>query len=199
MNGIEKITERITQDAQAELDRLTAETDAQADEILARYTAQAKADHDAIVARGAANAAERRDRLCSVAQSEARKLVLAAKQEVLDEAYQRAMEQLRSLPEQEAVALLALLACKASRTGQEQLVLSPTDHRRIGDRVVTDANRLLAERGGPASLTLAAAPRPIWGGVLLSEGDVEVDASFETLVRLVRDTSSREIAEILFG
>ena len=68
MNGIEKITQRIDQDAQSEIDKILGDARAQAAEILARYEAQAQKESEDIVARGEKNAAERQDRLASVAR-----------------------------------------------------------------------------------------------------------------------------------
>ena len=68
MEGIEKITARIAQDAQAEIDRLTAETDGKVKAILADAQAQAQRESGEIAARGRAAADERLERLSSAAQ-----------------------------------------------------------------------------------------------------------------------------------
>ena len=140
MNGIEKITGRIASDADQEIEALRAEAGRQAGEITARYEAQAKRESEELLARGRRNADERVERLASVAQLECRKLELAAKQEMLSKAYDRALELLLSMPEQEYVALLADLAVKASTTGREAVVLSQKDRTRFGKQVVTQAN-----------------------------------------------------------
>ena len=89
MNGIEKIIDRISGDAQVEIDAILNQAKAEAAEITAKYEAQAKAEADEILKRGAAAAAEREDRLASMAQMEGRKAGLAAKQEVVGEALGR--------------------------------------------------------------------------------------------------------------
>lgn len=166
-----------------EIDELTAEARRQADEIAARYDAQAKRECEDILARGRRNARRAgMERLASVAQLECRKLELAAKQEMLSRAYDKALEQLLNLPEQEYTALLADLAVKAAVTGREAVILSQKDRTRYGKQVVTAAN----ERLNGGRLTLSEQTRPIQGGVILSDGDVEVNCSFETLVRLQR-------------
>ena len=179
MDGIEKITGRIAADTEAEIASIQAEARRQADEITARYEAQAK----------------RQARLASVAQLDARKLELAAKQEMLAKAYDRAMERLTSLPDEEYVGLLAGLAAEASSTGREEVILSQKDRARYGKQVVTQAN----ERLGDGHLTLSVQTRPIRGGLILSDGDVEVNCTFETLVRLLRGEMDRTVVEVLFG
>ena len=194
MDGIEKITGRIAEDAGREVDGILTEARRQADEITARYEAQAKRESEEILARGRRNAEERVERLASVAQLEARKMELAAKQEMIAKAFDLAMEQLLDLPESEYVALLASLAAKASVTVKETVILSQKDRTRYGKQVVTQAN----EKLGGAHLTLSEQSRPIKGGLILADGDVEVNCTFETLVRLQKGALEQQVAQVLF-
>ena len=97
-------------------------------------------------------------------------------------AFVAALNQLSELPDEEYVGLLAGLAAEASSTGREEVILSQKDRARYGKQVVTQAN----ERLGDGHLTLSVQTRPIRGGLILSDGDVEVNCTFETLVRLLR-------------
>lgn len=196
MNGIEKIIDRISGDAQREIDEVLAQARAEAAEITAKYQAQAQAEADEILARGEKAAAERGQRLASVAQLECRKEVLRAKQEVIDEAFQLAMDKLVSLPQAEYVALLVDLAVQAATKGTEKLMFSPADRAQVGKAVVVGANQKLGAKG---QLTLSEETRPMKGGFILSDGRVEVNCTFDTLVRLQRGTLSTQVADVLFG
>lgn len=227
MNGIEKITQRMEDDAQREINEVLTAARAQADELTRRSREQAEKESAAIVARGESAAAEREKRLESMAEMESRKLVLAAKQEVLDEAFSMALEKLCTLPDEEYIELLAALAVKAARTGREKVIFSQKDRNRVGKAVVTKANDALARKvapklpgdltdtkagaildkvvtgasailAGTGMLTLAEETRPIKGGIILSDGDVETNCTFETLVRLQRENISGEVAKVLF-
>ena len=195
MDGIEKITGRINEDVQREIDAMTADARREAGEIAARYREQADRESAEIVERGRRAAAEREERLASVAQLEARKLELAAKQEMLQKAFDKALERLLTLPEEQYIVLLSELAVKAARTGREQVILSQKDRTRYGKQAVTVANEKLGDKG---HLTLSQESRPIKGGLILSDGDVEVNGTFETLVRLQRGALDREVAKVLF-
>ena len=195
MNGIERITQRMEDDAQREIDEILNAAQAQAAEITQSCQAQAEREAREIVDRGRRNADEREQRLASVAQLEARKMELAAKQEMLDRAFDQALEELCNLPEKEYVSLLAALAVKASSTGREAVILSKKDRTRYGKQVVTQANERLKD----GRLTLSEQTRNIKGGLILADGDVEVNCTFETLVRLQRGTLEREVAGVLFG
>ena len=194
MDGIEKITGRIAADGEKEADAILTEARRQAGEITARFEAQARKESADIVDRGRRAADERVERLAGVARLDARKLELAAKQEMLKRAYDLALEKLEHLPDEQAVALLADLAAQASSTGREQVIFSQKDRARYGKAAVTRAN----EKLGDGRLTLSEQTRPIRGGLILSDGDVEINYTFETLVDLQRGEMDRQVARVLF-
>ena len=198
MDGIEKITGRIAEDVGREIDELTAEARRQADEIAARYDAQAKRECEDILARGRRNADERVERLASVAQLECRKLELAAKQELLQQSFDAALEELCALPQERYITLLSTLAVEASSSGRERMILSARDADRLGEEIVKAANAALQRAGRRGELTLSQETRPIPGGFILAEGDVELNCAFDTLVRLQREKLEKEVAAILF-
>ena len=228
MDGIEKITGRIEADAQKEIDTLLAGANSRAEEIRAAAQAQAKRESEEARVRWEKAAAEREKRLENMAEMESRKLILSAKQEVLDEAFAMALEKLCTLPDEEYIELLAALAVKAARTGREKVIFSQKDRNRVGKAVVTRANDALARQvaprlpgdltgtkagaildkvvtgasailAGTGMLTLAEETRPIQGGIILSDGDVETNCTFETLVRLQRESMAGEVAQLLFA
>lgn len=196
MDGIERITDRIAEDVRQETAQIEAQAEKDAANIMARYEAQAAKESAEIVARGQKNADERVERLGSVARLEAKKVILAAKQEMVGEAFTLALEKLCNLPEGEYIALLSKLAAGASKTGREQVILSQKDRTRFGKQVVTRANELLGAKGG---LKLSEEVRPLKGGLVLQGDRVEVNCSFETLVRLQREETAALVAQVLFA
>ena len=227
MEGIEKITAKIVQDAQAELEQLNRETEEKVQEI--QRSAQAQADKETAdaLARGQRAAQERLERLKSAAKMERGKLELAARQEMLSRAFDLALEKLCSLPEQEYVELLTRLVLEASSTGREQLVFSPKDRARVGKQVVVAANEAMVKNVAPelpeaitdtkvgaflgkvvnsttamvtgtGMLTLSEETRPMKGGFILVDGDVEINCAFETLVRLQREKLEKPVDQVLF-
>ena len=198
MQGIENITGRIQADAQAEIDRIQADAQREADRIRAGYAARADREAADILERGKRSAQERGSRLVSAAQMEARKMTLAAKQEMLDQAFELALSRLCALPEEEYTALLADLAVAAGE-GTEELIFNDADRAKVGAKVVSLANEKAAKAGKAAKFTLAAQTRPIRGGVLLSDGAVEVNCALETLVRLSRSEVTGEVGKLLFS
>lgn len=199
MTGIENITGRIQADAQAEIDRIQADARREAEKISAGYAARADRECADLLARGEKSAQERGSRLVSAAEMESRKMTLGAKQEVLDQAFGLALEKLLSLPQADYVALLAKLAASAAPAGPAQIILNPADREKLGTQVVAQANQLLTKAGRSAKLSLSEQTRPIQGGLLLSDGAVEVNCALETLVRLSRSEATSEVSRLLFS
>ena len=225
MNGIEKITARIGADTQAEIDRILQDANAQAAAIVDRYRSQAQAEDADLLAKSQRAAAEREERLVSAAQMEARKTLLSARQEMVERAYQRALEKLCSLPREQYVELLAAMLVRASSTGREEVMFSPEDQGDAGRAAVARANELLAKAAAPelplgdgavasflnkvaanvsalaqgtAMLTVSEETRPIRGGFILRDGRIEINCAFDALIRAEREQTAGAVAKLLF-
>ena len=194
MNGIEKITQRIASDAQAEIDRILGDAREEAARISANYRAQADAEAQELDAKNERAAAEQEERLISAAQMKASRLQLAAKQEMVEKAYIQALDKLCALPEEQYVAILADLLVKASSNGKEEAVFSPEDRERVGEAAVAKANELSGKQ-----LRLSEETQPIRGGFILKDKNVEVNCTFETLVRLQKAETAGAVAQKLFA
>ncbi len=195
MNGIEKITQKIQADTQADIMLIQGDAQNQVAQIQRDVAAEIATLRGEILTKGQQRADERGARLRSAAQMEAKKLELSAKQEMIDRAFDGAVQSLCGLEEKAAIALLAGLAVKASSTGCESIIFSQKDRAQIGKQVVMTANESISAGTG---LTLSQETRDISGGFILSDGDVEVNCAFETLVRLQRDALEGEVAAMLF-
>ena len=143
---------------------------------------------------GEAETARQYDLLLAAEETENRKQLLSAKQELVARAFQRAVEQLCALEDEPYAQLLARLAASAAETKQEQIILNELDKARVGARVVEEANRLCS-----GSLTLAEECRPIVGGLILSQGKIEVNCALDTLAALRRNELAGKASALLFG
>ena len=194
MNGLEKLTGQIDADVQKEIDAALVQARSQAQEIQSWYESQAQIQVEAIRRKGQQDAVFRQERLVDEAKMQARRDILATKQELIGRAFDLALEKLLELPEKEYVALLSALAVKAASTGKEAIIFSQKDRTRYGKTVVTQAN----EKLGGGHLTLSEQTRPIKGGLILQDSQVETNCSFEVLIHLQRNTLSAEVAQVLF-
>ena len=191
MKGLEKINERIRRDARAEMDAILSEAGKRA-EISARgYADQARQMTDDAARRRKEANQERLERLKSSADMERRQLLLGAKQDCIDAAFARAAELLRQLPRDEYVALLARTA-RQNGDGTEEIILSSADRAAVGEAVTAAAN------ADGASFTLSGETREMGGGLILKRGLVEINCSFQTQLRALRQTQAADVARVLF-
>ena len=193
MNGIEKIISRMEADAKAERDAITAAAQQKAESI--RHDYQATADtlqQEAQVRRQAQNA-ERLEHLNGSSQMACRQRVLAVKQEVIDEAFAQAAQQLTQLPAEQSVPLLAALAAD-NGVGDEEILLSAADRQAVGQAVVDAAN---ARKPG-AAFRLSDETRETGGSLVLRRGKVELNCGFTEKLRRLRQEESSAVAKLLF-
>ena len=193
MNGMEKITARMKEDAARSLSELNAQTEQELQRIREESAARAEKERETAGGHAHLAAQERYERLCSAAEMETRKLTLSAKQEVLAETYDRALEILCSMPREEYLSLLVRLLKAAGGKGDEKIALSAKDRDEMGETLVERANKELN-----AHYTLAGEAADIRAGLVLISEECDVNCSFETLLALSREKTERGAAKLLF-
>lgn len=199
MNGIEKITEKIAEDMQSQIDEILLKAQNDAKQIEAKYIAEAEISCAKIREKGEQIASESASRVRSSAELEARKAILAKKQALVGLAFDKALEKLRSLPDNEYIALLVSLTVSAVRSGNEEVIFSPSDRSRFGKQVLINANKALADADKTANLTLSEKSLSLSGGVILVDRDIETNCSLDTLIRLAKDQLSLDVSTALFN
>ena len=195
MKGTEKIIAHIQSDAQAQCDAVLAAAQEQCDAIREDFAKQAAEAYAERIRAGVKSCADEGESAARLGRMEAKKTLLAVKQEMISRSFDEAAKQLVSLPEEQYVALLAKLAAAASVTGEEEIVLNAADRARVGEAVVKAANEALGEKG---KLTLSDATGEFDGGLILRRGNIEVNCTTALLVELCRGEMSAAIAGVLF-
>lgn len=195
MKGTEKIIAHIQADAKAQADAILAQAEQQCAEIKADFDKKAADRYSERIRSGVKACQDEVDSRVRIDQMEARKATLAVKQEMVALAFDKALEQLCNLPEEQYVAFLAGLAAKASVSRDEEIILNARDRAAVGEKVVSAANTRL----GSGRLTLSQETHDFAGGLILRRGNVEANCTAELLVELQRGELSAEIAGLLFA
>ena len=194
MKGTEKIIAQIRSDAKEQADAILAQAEQQCASIRADYEKQAKELYREKIRAGTADCQDRVDSMDRIARMEAKKGILALKQQMVSESFDKACDMIINLPKEQYAAFLAKLAAKASATGDEEIILNARDRAAVGENVVKAANALVS--GG--RLSLSAETGSFAGGLILRRGSVEANCTVELLVELCRSDMSSEIAKVLF-
>ena len=198
MKGIDKITSRIIADAEAECRDVKRESDERCAAVRAENEKRAQDEYWRLVREGVKDTEQRVQRMDHTARLEAKKSVLNMKQEAVSRAFDLAKDKIAELPERDYVAFLAREAAEAAITGQEEVIFCERDRKSVGAKAVKAANELLAAKGMPGLLTLSDATRDMAGGLMLKQGDIEVNCTVDTLLDLTRDELAARVADVLF-
>ena len=198
MNGIDRITDRIEADAREQAKAIIAEAEAKCAEIRKENEKKAQERYLQLIRNGTKDCESGLERRKSAAEMDAKKSVLALKQDCVAEAFDMAKRRLADMPEDSYVGFLASLAASAAADGSGEIVLSARDRERCGKAVLERANAALAAKGLTPELTLAADSREISGGLILRQGGVEVNCSIEALVEALKGPMTADVARTLF-
>lgn len=198
MAGAEKIVSRILDDAQAQaaLNKQNANREA------ANYMKTAKQNVEewrkkAIVeAQQEADAIKRR--LLATAELESKKALLQAKQDTIDLAFSKALDKLCSLPDEKYQQLLIDLIVGSAESGIETVSLAKQDYDRVGAGFLERINQNLVAKGLPGKVKLATEPAAIRGGFILKADKIELNYSFEAMIKLMYNDLAMEVANALF-
>lgn len=187
--GIDNILDRIAVDSEKAAESITSEARAKATELYAERTAEAKLAAAALIETAEKNAIERINHIKSTAALESRKLVLAAKREVIDEVFDDITSTFRKLPKEEYAAFLAGVAAKSSEKGT--LFFANIDYD-VADKV----REYLKDK--PQYKVAKTTVKDISSGFIIKYDNVRIDCSIDAIVENMRPELETIVASKLF-
>ena len=194
--------------AQAILDKIQSDAREAASTILNeannRAAAYQKASEEKIVRmradaekRAAADGAQLEQRMIRMAELDQKKLLLAAKRELIDRAFQLALSKLTAMPKEQAQRFLLSVVVQAAQ-GRETMIAGSEHDAWLTPDFPDRANAALVQAGKPGQLTLSKEKRAGVCGLILSYQDMEINCTFEALVEAERLELEAEVARVLF-
>lgn len=188
--SIEKITARILQEAQDEAAALAAKAAGEQEAMLEKAKEEAAGLTLELKQKAQRDAAVLKERRKSVAELEARKLRLTSKQELIEEAFDKAAEDLANMePAQYKEFILSLLAPYRKQVGE--IILNERDKKNLSRELMLE----LAD----SPMAVAEETADIKGGFILCQGCVSINASIEKLLEQERQEITAQIADTLFS
>lgn len=174
---------KILDRAKEQAAQIAAEADREIKEIRSSYEERFKAEEPEIL--------RRRE---IVANLDVKKISLGARQQLIDEVYRGALEKLSSLPSEKYLSFMENMLNGSVKEGDELVVTVGKDERYITQDWLKGYN----ERHR-TNLSLSDVKAPISGGFVLSRDNVSENASFEMLVRWLRDDLEADVVKRLFS
>lgn len=195
MNNIESIIKRIADDAQAQAQQKIDEAQAEAKQILADYEQQAKTLSQQTQERAQKEAAVIAERVESQSGLIRRNMMLQYKRQAIEQAFQKALEVLCAQENDKQVELLSSAAAKYI-TSDAQVLLNEKDSA-FGQSLIDAISEKLKAQNKPYAVSLSQKPASIQGGMILAEGNIETNLSYEILIKNMRDELEAEVAKVL--
>jgi len=192
----EKVVSKIINEADAKAKELVASAKTQAERIAKQASHESARIAQQAKEASAKRASEEKQRVLSSANLDIRKAMLEKKQELMDEAFQKAITRLRQKNKKEYVDLIKELLLKSVETGTEDVIVGTADKHIIDSKVISAVNKKLGRKG---NLTLSKTSGSMAGGFILRRGKIDTNLSFDGLIELAREGLETEVAKILFG
>lgn len=219
MTGLEKILDRISSDAAEDARRILTETELECRRIAEEYAAKGIATRDSVIEKAEKEGELLIARARSTVEMDRRNLLLAARANVIDRAFDRAKAAIKDTDFGKYRELLtALLVCamidvanaekESLALGDEvveyetaEVLFNAADREAFGLSVVNEARRTLERRLGAERarrLCLSEDSAAIEGGLILRCGSIETNCSLAMLIAEIRRETESKVAAILF-
>ncbi len=199
MVGAERLKEKIMEEARQQARATVEQAEKEAADIIEGARKEAQNKKVDIIEKSRIDAVDRQKRLIAVAELDARKQRLQAKQEVLEEAFAKALDKLINLPADQYQEILLNMIVDSVTVGNEEIIVSEQDKQRLTPDFITTVNNKLKEKGIAADVKLSDESRELNGGFILKMGAVEANYSFGTIIRMQRDAIESEVVKVLFA
>jgi len=199
--SLENIVKKIRTEAEETIRVIDGGARENIEKLQARLDAEERRLNEEAEKMAEAETEEILNRRTSSALLEGRKRVLAAKESILNEVFAAAKAKLLELPDDEYLKLLTSLAVAHSVSGDEVVMLSPSDKKRLSKSLKTWAgsiNDALKKKKIPGKVTVSDETRNIEGGIVLSKGRTEINLSLDVLLGELRYELEGRLTGILF-
>lgn len=192
----EAITLKILEDARAQAAQVLRDAHQRADELQAQGDAQIEARRLESEAQAEKQADELRDRMLRMAELDQKKALLAAKREVIDQAFEDAGRRMEEMDGAAKKAFMEKLLL-GSAEGGEEIIPDEKDRGLFDAAYMAHLNDAL-EKAGKEGVTLSPKSRDLGGGFVLKKGGLEINCAFDAVLRQMRPTLEAEVASVLF-
>ena len=219
MNGLEKITNRILEDAKASADKIISDANEKAAEI---YAAAEKKKQD-ITNEIFDSAMKESETIINTARStldrNSKAIVMSMKNAMVDRAFEEAKKEFLALDSEKYAQLMTQLLCRvlSARVDEEkeslrlygedispdayEVIMNKKDRDGQGVYIVAGVRRATVGKITGTVLdkvTLSQETANISGGFILRMGRVEINASLEAIIADLKEQMTPEIMQILF-
>lgn len=189
------IGERILDDARAESERIAKETKKKVTLILSQQKTRDLAEIEMAVSRGQKELERLEKERLATAGLKARDEMIATKQSLIDEAFEKAQTILNEIDDHEYVTLMAGFIAGNAVDGED--IVMDARFEALNKQIINETNRLISETKREP-VRLADVQLPIGRGAILRRGKIEMNCVFTRLIEEAREELEADIADLIF-
>lgn len=224
MSNLNNIINKILEDAKIKSEEIIKNAHEEEEKVISKKIQEAENLEKEILDRASRESATKKDRIISNSVLKVRNQKLEAKQSVIDKVFNKAIEDLSNMPLETFHEYLIEKIKSMDIDGDETLILSNDYLKNILDNksktsqsnfvemvkeklhleenqpeIIRNINAELISQGKKGNIKLSAEGRNFKGGFILEKNGVEINNTFEALVRSLRDELEYDIAKVLFN
>lgn len=198
MSNLNNITSKIIKDAEEKRDEILNAAQVESDSIIANETKKAKNLEVELIEKAKIEAKARENRVISNARLKVRNNELKAKQDMISKVFEKAVERLNSLSTLEYKEYILRALDSLDLEGTEILIINKKDEDVINNKFLLDLNNKLiglGKKGKISILTNGNFDR----GFILDRNGIQINNTFESLVKSLRSELELEVTKVLFN
>ena len=199
MSNINNLTSKILNDAEERKESILKEANEEKAKIVSKKEALAKSEEATMVEKAKTEAKTAKERIISGAELRSRNEKLTAKQAVIDKVFEKSIEKLCKMSDQEIKEFIKNKIVNADVVGDETIILNEKGNKLVDANLLKEINSELLAKGKKGELTINKEVRNFKGGFILEKDGIEINNTFEDLVNSERDDLEFEVAKVLFN
>jgi len=194
--SLEKLLEKIQSDGEKKGKEIIAAAEKQATKILREAELKKESLKKECIERESAKIKQEIEGKKAILQIEARKKILAKKQEALETVYQKAMAEIISLPTATYQNFIEKRLFSLLEKGEYEIIVAANDKEKISKNFIEGLNQKLKEK--KIGLKFVSFSSSIKNGFVLRQGKVEINSSLEEILKKKRDELDIKLGKLLF-
>jgi V/A-type H+-transporting ATPase subunit E len=120
------------------------------------------------------------------------------KQQSIDEVFDKVLEKMNNFDDAKYEQIMYDMLMASVESGEEEIAMPENRKKKLSADFISKVNKALEAVGKKGKLKISDETRNISGGFILMGQGVEMNNSFEAVIRLYRDEIEPKVAEIFF-
>jgi len=141
----------------------------------------------------------KKSKILTEANLGAKKTILSEKQKIMEEVFDKALESILKLDNNDYLNFIKKLILDNIERGDENIFIGSSDKDKISNDFIEDINKELKAKNKKGELRLSTSYLPIKGGIIIGSGAIRRNISLELLLKNIREESEMQISRILFN